>query len=137
MKKVEREMIDQFNLKYDREAIHIPYKYSTYDGLDDDYVLEAKGRNKDYQTCLIEWKKLVSNESIAQVDGKTFIYLVSPIPYTTYFVFDISKLIDDDYKFGWHWRWLSKNTEFGKKKELELKFVGYVDKKDAVDTFKT
>jgi len=137
MKKVEREMIRQFNLKYDREAIHIQDKFSTYDGLDADYVLEAKGRNKDYQTCMIEWKKLVSNESIAQTDDKTFIYLVSPIPYTTYFVFDVSKLVDADYNFGWHYRWLSKNTEFGKKKELELKFVGYIDKKDAVDTFKT
>ena len=52
-------------------------KYSSYDALDLNYIVEIKNRRKYYKEKLIEASKLFVNYQKAQIAGKKFLYVVT------------------------------------------------------------
>ena len=103
-------------------------KYCSFDSYDDSYVIELKCRRKHYATQLIEYQKLCRNKNTADESGKEFLYAVST-PEGEY-IFNISKLLADDYEFGWEDRLMPSNTEFSGTYQKE-KRVGYINVDDA------
>tara|TARA_R100001244_G_scaffold120284_1_gene89932 strand:+ start:289 stop:672 length:384 start_codon:yes stop_codon:yes gene_type:complete len=110
------------------DLIETKDKYCSFDCYDGSYVVELKCRKTHYDTQLIEYKKLLANKNTADESGKEFLYAVST-PEGEY-IFNISKLLADDYDFGWEDRSMPSNTEFAgtyhKKKR-----VGYINVVDA------
>lgn len=75
-------------------------KFCSYDAYNDDYILEFKTRYKRYDDrTQAEQKKIEKNLALAEELGKKFLYVVSD-PIGLY-VFSISKMIKDGYKFEW------------------------------------
>ena len=103
-------------------------KYCSFDCYDDSYVVELKCRKTHYDTQLIEYKKLLANKNTADESGKEFLYAVST-PEGEY-IFNISKLLADDYSFGWEDRRMPSNTDFAGTYQKE-KRVGYINVVDA------
>ncbi len=94
-------------------------KYCSYDAYDDKYTVELKCRRKHYSTQLIEELKLKHLHK-----GKELLYVVST-PEGVY-AFNVSKLLEADYDFGWHTRKLPATTDFGRTEWIDKK-VGYID----------
>ena len=103
-------------------------KYCNFDCYDDSYVIELKCRRTHYDTQLIEYKKLIVNKNTADESGREFLYAVST-PEGEY-IFNISKLLADDYEFGWEVRLMPSNTDFTGTYQKE-KRVGYINVADA------
>ena len=97
--------------------------YCTFDGYSEDYVIEFKCRRKHYPTQLIEYKKFKSNSDQADESGKEFLYIIST-PNGVY-VFNVSKLREEDYDFSWEDRKMPSKTDFSGQYHLD-KRVGYI-----------
>ena len=52
-------------------------KYSSYDALDSNYIVEIKNRRKYYKEKLIEASKLFINYQKAEISGRKFLYVVT------------------------------------------------------------
>ena len=52
-------------------------KYSSYDALDSNYIVEIKNRRKYYKEKLIEASKLFINYQKAEIAGRKFLYVVT------------------------------------------------------------
>ena len=102
-------------------------KYCSFDCYNDSYVVELKCRKTHYDTQLIEYKKLTINKNTADESGKEFLYGVST-PEGEY-IFNISQLCEDCYKFGWEDRRMPSHTDFSG--THILKKVGYINVVDA------
>ena len=98
-------------------------EFCTFDGYSDEYVIEFKCRRKHYDTQLIEHKKYKANLDQADESGKEFLYIIST-PEGEY-VFNISKLREKDYDFGWEDRRMPSKTDFGGQQYIN-KRVGYI-----------
>lgn len=98
-------------------------EFCTFDGYSDEYVIEFKCRRKHYDTQLIEHKKYTANLDQADESGKEFLYIIST-PEGEY-VFNISKLREKDYDFGWEDRRMPSKTDFGGQQYIN-KRVGYI-----------
>lgn len=107
-------------------------KYLQFDAYDKNYIVEIKIRNTFYANQIIEFSKYAFNSLYAKSNDQTFVYAVA-INGTIY-VFNISKL-EKDYDFNWEWRKLPATTEFENNDNM-LKYVGYLDIKDAVTEIK-
>lgn len=107
-------------------------KYLQFDAYDKNYIVEIKIRNTFYANQIIEFSKYAFNSLYAKTNDQTFVYAVA-INGTIY-VFNISKL-EKDYDFNWEWRKLPATTEFENNDNM-LKYVGYLDIKDAVTEIK-
>ena len=103
-------------------------KYCSFDCYDDSYVIELKCRRTHYDTQLIEYKKLIVNKNTADESGREFLYAVST-PEGEY-IFNISKLLADDYEFGWEVRLMPSNTDFTGTYQKETR-VGYINVAEA------
>lgn len=101
-------------------------EFCTFDGYSDEYVIEFKCRRKHYDTQLIEHKKYTANLDQADESGKEFLYIIST-PEGEY-VFNISKLREKDYDFGWEDRRMPSKTDFGGQQYIN-KRVGYINVK--------
>jgi len=99
-------------------------EFCTFDGYSDEYVIEFKCRRKHYDTQLIEHKKYTANLDQADESGKEFLYIIST-PEGEY-VFNISKLREKDYDFGWEDRRMPSKTDFGGQQYIN-KRVGYIN----------
>jgi len=99
-------------------------EFCTFDGYSDEYVIEFKCRRKHYDTQLIEHKKYKANLDQADESGKEFLYIIST-PEGEY-VFNISKLREKDYDFGWEDRRMPSKTDFGGQQYIN-KRVGYIN----------
>lgn len=99
-------------------------EFCTFDGYSDEYVIEFKCRRKHYDTQLIEHKKYTANLDQADESGKEFLYIIST-PKGEY-VFNISKLREKDYDFGWEDRRMPSKTDFGGQQYIN-KRVGYIN----------
>ena len=99
--------------------------YCTFDGYSEDYVIEFKCRRAHYPTQLIEYKKFKANSDQADESGKEFLYVIST-PSGEY-IFNVSKLIADDYDFGWEDRRMPSKTDFNSPSLMVNKKVGYID----------
>ena len=101
-------------------------EFCTFDGHSKDYVIEFKCRRAHYDTQLIEYKKYKANLDQADESGKEFLYIVST-PKGEY-IFNVSKLREEDYDFGWEDRRMPSKTDFSGQYHLD-KRVGYIDVK--------
>lgn len=101
-------------------------EFCTFDGYSNEYVIEFKCRRKHYDTQLIEHKKYTANLDQADESGKEFLYIIST-PEGEY-VFNISKLREKDYDFGWEDRRMPSKTDFGGQQYIN-KRVGYINVK--------
>ena len=122
------ELQDVASERLDIGLIATKNKYCTFDAYSDDYVVELKCRRTHYDTQLIEYKKFSVNIDQADESGKEFLYIIST-PSGDY-IFNISKLYEDDYDFGWEYRSMPSNTDFSNKGNINKK-VGYIDVMDA------
>ena len=104
--------------------------YCTFDGYSEDYVIEFKCRRTHYPTQLIEYKKFKANNDQADESGKEFLYVIST-PSGEY-IFNVSKLIADDYDFGWEDRRMPSKTDFNSPSLMVNKKVGYIDVMDSI-----
>ena len=102
-------------------------KYCSFDCFNDSYVIELKCRRTHYDTQLIEYKKFIRNKNTADESGKEFLYAIST-PEGEY-IFNISQLCEDCYKFGWEDRRMPSHTDFSG--TPILKKVGYINVVDA------
>ena len=98
-------------------------EFCTFDGHSEDYVIEFKCRRAHYDTQLIEYKKYKANLDQADESGKEFLYIVST-PKGEY-IFNVSKLREEDYDFGWEDRRMPSKTDFSGQYHLD-KRVGYI-----------
>ena len=102
-------------------------RYCSFDSYDVNYVIELKCRRTHYDTQLIEYKKFIRNKNTADESGKEFLYAIST-PEGEY-IFNISQLCEDCYKFGWEDRRMPSHTDFSG--TPILKKVGYINVVDA------
>ena len=82
-----------------------PFDYESID-----YLVEIKVRRKAYDPWIIEELKLDTNIGIAESVKKDFVY-VNGFQHLLY-VWNISKLIRDDYDFGFEDRKMPWTTDF-------------------------
>ena len=127
MKDIERKIIQALSRHYptlgDFAETH---EMSPYDFECDYYIIEIKSRNKRYDPWIIERIKLDANTGIAESLKKDFLYL------TEYegnaYIWNISKLIRNDYNFNWEQRQMPWQTEFNRNQKVQ-KQVGYLYEK--------
>ena len=87
-------------------------KFSRYDAEHNQCIVEYKSRRKFYKTTQIEKDKLEANMRIAEDKNKAFLYIVFD-GYDKIQVFNISKLVEQDYDFQWGTKWCPATTDFG------------------------
>ena len=111
-------------------------QFSPFDYESDHYLFEIKSRRKGYNPWIIEQLKLDTNVGIAESLKKDFIY-VNEFE-GSLFIWNISKLIREDYDFGFHHRQMPWHTDFDRNQTVN-KMTGYLFNKDAtiVDTTRT
>jgi hypothetical protein len=126
---IESELRDIASKRLDTDLIATKDVYCTFDAHCDDYVVELKCRRTHYPTQLIEYKKFKANNDQADESGKEFLYVIST-PSGEY-IFNVSKLIADDYDFGWEDRRMPSKTDFNSPSLMVNKKVGYIDVMDA------
>jgi hypothetical protein len=85
-------------------------EFSPFDYHSVDYLVEIKVRRKAYDPWIIEQLKLDTNIGIAESMKKDFLY-VTGYQHLLY-VWNISKLIRDDYDFGFEAREMPWHTDF-------------------------
>ena len=127
MKDIDRKIIQALSRHYptlgDFAETH---EMSPYDFECDYYIIEIKSRNKRYDPWIIERIKLDANTGIAESLKKDFLYL------TEYegnaYIWNISKLIRNDYNFNWEQRQMPWQTEFDRNQKVQ-KQVGYLYEK--------
>ena len=103
-------------------------QFSHFDFENDNYLFEIKSRRKAYDPWIIEELKVDTNIGIAESVKKDFIY-VNEYEFVLY-IWNISKLIRDDYDFGFHKREMPWHTDFENTDGVS-KMVGYLYNKDA------
>jgi len=92
------------------------------------YIIEVKCRLKRYDPWIIEKAKVDWNIDIAEKLGKDFLYLTE-IKKDAY-IWNISKMLQDEYDFQWTTKNLPQNTEFSNRRWTK-KHIGYLYEKDA------
>jgi len=99
-----------------------------WDATSPQYLAELKCRRAHYNTQMIEYDKLDAVKVEADKTDKEFLYCVST-PKGIY-VFNISKLCQQDYNFNWENKYLPSNTDFAGTHKRTKK-VGYIDVNDS------
>jgi len=95
-----------------------------WDATSPQYLAELKCRRAHYNTQMIEYDKLDAVKVEADKTDKEFLYCVST-PNGVY-VFNITKLCQQDYNFNWENKYLPSNTDFAGT-HRRTKKVGYID----------
>jgi len=103
-------------------------EFSPFDYESDDYLVEIKSRRKAYDPWIIEQLKVDTNVAIAESVKKDFIY-VNAFELLLY-IWNISKLIREDYDFGFEDREMPWTTDF-EAVQIISKRTGYLYSKDA------
>ena len=103
--------------------------FSPFDYESDDYLVEIKSRRKAYDPWIIEQLKVDTNVAIAESVKKDFIY-VNAFELLLY-IWNISKLIREDYDFGFEDREMPWTTDF-EAVQIISKRTGYLYSKDAI-----
>jgi hypothetical protein len=135
MKSNEIQTLANLEEQLNRKLYHTTIPYIWFDAYDDkDNIYEFKFRNKDYSTFVIEFRKWSNNSMFADINKKRFIYVV--VAGTNTYVFDISKMNEENHNYSWQWNNMKKTTEFSKNNYVQ-KYVGYIPKDKAVMIFKT
>ena len=103
-------------------------QFSHFDYENENYLFEIKSRRKAYNPWIIEELKVDTNIGIAESVKKDFIY-INEFEFVLY-IWNVSKLIRDDYDFGFEKREMPWHTDF-KNTDGISKMVGYLYNKDA------
>ena len=103
-------------------------KYLQFDAYDENYIDEIKARRKYYETQIIEFSKFAFNLYFSKLHNRKFIYAVSIN--SDLYIFNITKLEQNNYDFNWEWREQPSTTDFENNDKI-LKFVGYLHLKDS------
>jgi len=103
-------------------------EFSPFDYESDDYLVEIKSRRMAYDPWIIEQLKVDTNVAIAESVKKDFIY-VNAFELLLY-IWNISKLIREDYDFGFEDREMPWTTDF-EAVQIISKRTGYLYSKDA------
>jgi hypothetical protein len=104
-------------------------EFSPFDYESDDYLVEIKSRRKAYDPWIIEQLKVDTNVAIAESVKKDFIY-VNAFELLL-FIWNISKLIREEYDFGFEDREMPWTTDF-EAVQIISKRTGYLYSKDAI-----
>ena len=104
-------------------------QYSHFDYENKSYLFEIKSRRKAYDPWIIEELKVDTNTGIAESVKKDFVY-VNEFEGVLY-IWNVSKLIRDDYNFGFHERKMPWHTNFENSQTVK-KMTGYLYNKDAL-----
>lgn len=104
-------------------------QFSHFDYENKRYLFEIKSRRKAYDPWIIEELKVDTNIGIAESAKKDFVY-VNEFEGVLY-IWNISKLIRDDYNFGFHNREMPWHTDFEGTQTVN-KMTGYLHNKDAL-----
>lgn len=104
-------------------------QFSYFDYENDNYLFEIKSRRKSYDPWIIEQLKVDTNTGIAESVKKDFIY-VNEFEFSLY-IWNISKLIRNNYDFRFQEREMPWHTDFENTKSID-KMVGYLYNKDAL-----
>ena len=104
-------------------------QFSYFDYENKRYLFEIKSRRKAYDPWIIEELKIDTNIGIAESIKKDFVY-VNEFEGVLY-IWNISKLIRDDYNFGFHNREMPWHTDFEGNQTVN-KMTGYLYNKDAL-----
>tara|TARA_R110000868_G_scaffold1050_6_gene8037 strand:+ start:4585 stop:4992 length:408 start_codon:yes stop_codon:yes gene_type:complete len=127
----ENEVADQLMVLFPKmnKLIKAIDQFSYFDYENDNYLFEIKSRRKSYDPWIIEQLKVDTNIGIAESVKKDFIY-VNEFEFSLY-IWNISKLIRNNYDFRFQEREMPWHTDF-KKTESINKMVGYLYNKDAL-----
>ncbi len=98
--------------------------YCSYDAEEPRYIAEIKVRNREYDTCLIEYDKCLANQGVADIEGKEFLYIV--VTNANIYVFNISKIQKSRHKIRWKDEIMPRNSHFGGYNDKKTKKVGYI-----------
>jgi hypothetical protein len=104
-------------------------QFSYFDYENKRYLFEIKSRRKAYDPWIIEELKVDTNIGIAESVKKDFVY-VNEFEGVLY-IWNISKLIRDNYNFGFHSREMPWHTDFERTQTVN-KITGYLHNKDAL-----
>ena len=97
--------------------------YEHYDCYNDNYIVEIKSRQREYNPWLIEKYKYDKNYTQATKDKKLFIYVTE---YKTRIIaWNITDLTINGYNFNWEIRQQPETTEFYLQDKIP-KRVGYL-----------
>lgn len=100
--------------------------YSRFDAENSGYIAEIKYREKYYNETLIEFDKYAFNKLYAQINKKSFLYIVGTGETDKIDIYNISDLDNSGLWYKWHWRTMPKQTEFNDNQKIK-KYVGYID----------
>ena len=103
-------------------------QFSTFDFESERYLIEVKSRRKRYDPWLIEKHKVDSNVLATGDTGKEVLY-VTEYEGTAY-VWNISKMLVNEYDFKWTQKNMPQTTDFSNNRWVK-KDVGYVSECDA------
>jgi hypothetical protein len=125
MKKNELSVLKQLNghLPKNKPVINTS-RYHRFDAYNENYIVEVKYRNKEYENYIIEFDKYAYNVMYSDLYKKKFLYVVGT-PNDVY-VFNITNLNKSGYNYKWEMRPMPKQTEFEQNWDIN-KFVGYLD----------
>lgn len=125
MKKNELLVLKQLNghLPKNKPVINTS-RYHRFDAYNENYIVEVKYRNKEYENYIIEFDKYAYNVMYSDLYKKKFLYVVGT-PNDVY-VFNITNLNKSGYNYKWEMRPMPKQTEFEQNWDIN-KFVGYLD----------
>ena len=106
-----------------------PEQMNSFDYESDDYIVEVKIRRKAYDPWIIEQIKLDTNIGIAESVNKDFLY-VNCFPPIIY-IWNISKLVREDFDFKFEDRGMPHTTDFGGR-GMVTKSTGYLYNADSI-----
>lgn len=103
-------------------------QFSPFDFECNKYIIEVKCRSQVWDPWFIEEIKYLSNLTVSEKLKKDFIFLteVDKVVY----LYNISKLKENNYDFNWSPKRLPNSTEF-EKTQMLYKKVGYLPIKNA------
>ena len=104
------------------------FEFDHHDFECNQYLMEIKSRDTKYDPWIIEKMKADANLLYAFSLAKMFLYITE---YNgTAYVWNITKMADNNYDFNWETRKMPATTEFENNKFVD-KEVGYLYEKDA------
>ena len=99
------------------------FRYEHFDCFNDNYLIEIKSRQREYNPWIIEKYKYDKNYTQASKDKKLFIYVTE---YKTRIIaWNITDLTINGYNFNWETRQQPETTEFYLQEPIP-KRVGYL-----------
>ena len=123
------EIVDRLNELYpDLNLVECEDQFCSCDAESDNYIVEIKSRDTEYDSWIIEKYKFDKNLVKSVETTKKFIYL------TEYkgkiMTWNIHNLVRKDYDFQWTEQLMPETTEFDNTNVI-TKVVGYLYEKDA------